>query len=142
MRSKTLPKKEDDPKKEDSVVRKRAATKNCRKVGRSAAAERTNVRVDDLLPDRVVPAGVVVGGVLLAVDDLLGVVQVLVGAGTDWMLKRQREGHTTHGGGGETPGRPSKKSDTQKKVLLQQCPPHFDSTQHSPSSQTVGSRST
>ena len=91
MRSKTLPKKEDDPKKEDSVVRKRAATKNCRKVGRSAAAERTNVRVDDLLPDRVVPAGVVVGGVLLAVDDLLGVVQVLVGPGADCTRKREKK---------------------------------------------------
>jgi hypothetical protein len=55
-----------------------------------------NARVDDLLPDRVVAAGVVVGGVLLAVDDLLGVVQVLVGAGADWRVAAtERRPHNT-----------------------------------------------
>ena len=39
--------------------------------------------VDDLLSDGVVAAGVVVGGVLLAGDDLLGMVELAVGAGPD-----------------------------------------------------------
>merc|ERR1719446_289490 len=39
--------------------------------------------VDDLLADRVVAAGVVVGGVLLARDELLRVVELAVGARAD-----------------------------------------------------------
>ena len=39
--------------------------------------------VDDLLANGVVTAGVVVGGILLAGDDLLGMVQLAVGAGAD-----------------------------------------------------------
>ena len=39
--------------------------------------------VDNLLADGVVTAGVVVGGVLLAGNDLLGVVELAVGAGPD-----------------------------------------------------------
>ena len=43
-------------------------------------ADALEAEVDDLLADRVVPACVVVRGVLLARDELLGVEQVLVGA--------------------------------------------------------------
>jgi hypothetical protein len=39
--------------------------------------------VDDLLSDGVVTTGVVVGGILLSGDDLLGVVELPVGAGPD-----------------------------------------------------------
>ena len=40
-------------------------------------------QVDDLLTDGVVTTGVVVGGILLASDQLLGVEQLAIGAGTD-----------------------------------------------------------
>ena len=46
-------------------------------------ADAVEDEVDDLLADRVVPAGVVVGGVLLAGDQLLGVVELAVGACAD-----------------------------------------------------------
>mmetsp|Transcript_3944 Transcript_3944/g.8793 ORF Transcript_3944/g.8793 Transcript_3944/m.8793 type:complete len:174 (+) Transcript_3944:1031-1552(+) len=38
-------------------------------------------KVHDFLPDGVVTAGVVVGGIFLSADDLLGVVQLAVGSG-------------------------------------------------------------
>ena len=46
-------------------------------------ADAVEAQVDDLLADGVVPAGEVVGGVLLAGDELLGVEQLAVGAGAD-----------------------------------------------------------
>merc|ERR1711964_833256 len=41
--------------------------------------------VDDLLADGVVATGVVVGSIFLAGDDLLGVVELAVGAGADFV---------------------------------------------------------
>merc|ERR1719502_2591024 len=46
-------------------------------------ADAVKDEVDDLLANGVVATGVVVSGVLLAGDDLLGVVQLAVGAGAD-----------------------------------------------------------
>lgn len=42
-------------------------------------------RVDNFFANRVVPARVIVGRVFLAVDDLFGVVERLVGAGADFV---------------------------------------------------------
>mmetsp|Transcript_2757 Transcript_2757/g.8361 ORF Transcript_2757/g.8361 Transcript_2757/m.8361 type:complete len:472 (+) Transcript_2757:1024-2439(+) len=56
-------------------------------------ADAVEDEVDDLLADRVVAAGVVVGRVLLARDDLLGVVQLAVGAGADFVAHRRLEVH-------------------------------------------------
>ena len=44
--------------------------------------------VDDLLADGVVAAGVVVGSVLLASDELLGVEELTVGAGADLVCSK------------------------------------------------------
>lgn len=46
--------------------------------------------VDDLLADGVVAAGVVVGGVFLATDELLRVEEPVVGPGPDLICARRR----------------------------------------------------
>ena len=47
-------------------------------------------QVDDLLPDGVVAASVVVGGVLLPRDQLLGVEQLPIGSSTDLVQGQDR----------------------------------------------------
>mmetsp|Transcript_15830 Transcript_15830/g.51540 ORF Transcript_15830/g.51540 Transcript_15830/m.51540 type:complete len:418 (+) Transcript_15830:301-1554(+) len=54
-------------------------------------ADAVEDEVDDLLADRVVAAGVVVRRVLLARDDLLGVVELAVGARADLVADRRLE---------------------------------------------------
>ena len=54
-------------------------------------ADAVEDEVHDLLADGVVTARVVVGGILLARDDLLGVEQLAVGAGADLVADRRLE---------------------------------------------------
>ena len=53
----------------------------------SKLADAVKDKINDLLAHGVVTTGVVVGGVFLAGDQLLGVVQLTVGAGTDLGLQ-------------------------------------------------------
>jgi hypothetical protein len=56
----------------------------------SQLADSVQDQVDDFLADGVVAASVVVGGVLLARDQLLGVEQLAVGAGADLICTGER----------------------------------------------------
>jgi len=58
-------------------------------------ADTVQAKVDDLLADGVVTTGKVVGGILLARDELLWVEQLTVGAGPDlidhsWLQKNDK----------------------------------------------------
>lgn len=74
-------------------------------------------KVDDLLPGRVVSAGVVVGCVLLAVDDLLGMVQRLVRTAPD-LVAHGRLQVDVNGAGHVLPTRRLAEEGAERVVVL------------------------